>query len=275
MEKRKLAVFNYAMTLSRCFALIFSLCVAPCLFAQKTKPIEKEELSEWIKKAHDCPPESSLYFYTLDHYDFLGDGNQEAIVVASTCMTGTAGPDIHSVFSRDSDGQIIELPIAEPKDPKTYDNLFGNRNYDLTVENGLLVETFGDDPDRDTPLIIKYKWNGKEFAVVSIEKTGVFPTSYDCTKAESEVEKAVCHVDSLAALDRDLNDIYKTLLSRLSGSELEALRSEQRAWLADRDKKCEPYKGWVGCLTDFYQQRIDALKKRLAQPSAPKPPQQP
>ena len=51
---------------------------------------------------------------------------------------------------------------------------------------------FSDGSDGDTPLIIKYKWNGKEFAVASIQKTGVLPTSYACTKTLTEVENAIC-----------------------------------------------------------------------------------
>jgi uncharacterized protein YecT (DUF1311 family) len=178
-----------------------------------------------------------------------------------SCDGGTGGPDIHSVVSRDSEGELEELKIAEV-DPKTYDNLFGNRNYTLSVENGLLVATFGDDSDCDTPLIIKYKWNGKEFAVASIQKTGVFPTSYDCTKTLTEVENAICRVDTIANLDVQLNSVYKSLLSELSAPERETLREEQRKWLAARDKACAIYKGWVGCLSDYYQKRIAELKKR-------------
>ncbi len=214
----------------------------------------------------ECTADQRPYFWKVDYYDFKGDGTQQAIVIASTCMTGTAGPDIHSVISRNSSGELEEMKIAEV-DPKTYDNMFGNSNYTLSVENGLLVATFGDDSDRDTPLIIKYKWNGKEFAVASIQKTGIFPTSYDCTKALTDTESAICHVDTLADLDIEMSDLYKSLLTKLTGPEREALRQEQRQWLAARDKRCTLYKGWVGCLSDYYQKRIDQLKKRT--PSDP------
>jgi hypothetical protein len=127
-----------------------------------------------------------MYFYSFEHFDFKGDSTQQAIVVAMSCGGGTGGPDIHSV-------ELEELKIAEV-DPKTYDNLFGNRNYTLSVENGLLVATFSDDPDRDnTPLTIKYKWNSEEFALASIEKTGVYSTSYDCTKTVTDIENVICH----------------------------------------------------------------------------------
>ena len=37
-------------------------------------------------------------------------GSEEALVVASTCFTGTAGPDVHAVFRLDKSGQPQELP---------------------------------------------------------------------------------------------------------------------------------------------------------------------
>jgi len=231
--------------------------------AQDARAISEAEISQWVNQSRDCPAGSQPYFWRLDYFDFKGDGNQEAIVVASSCATGTGGPDIHSVFSRDTSGNIVELKIQEV-DPRTYDNLFGNRNYDLSVEQGLLVATYGDDPKRELPLVIRYKWNGKEFEVVSIKKTGVFRTSYDCTKALGEVENAICHVKQLAELDLQLNSTYKALLAKLAASERPVLRSEQRAWILERDKDCAPYKGWIDCLTDNYEKRMNQLSKRSA-----------
>lgn len=243
------------LLLSLCFSLSLSVR------AQNARAISDKEISQWINQSRDCPTGSQPYFWRLDYFDFKGDGNQEAIVVASSCATGTAGPDIHSVLSGDTSGEIVELKIQEV-DPSTYDNLFGNRNYDLSVEQGLLVATYGDDPKRELPLVIKYKWNGKEFEIISIKKTGVFRTSYDCAKAQGEVENAICHVKELAELDLQLSSAYKVLLGKLAAPERQGLRSEQRAWLAERDKDCAPYKGWVDCLADHYEKRMDVLKKR-------------
>ncbi len=255
------------MRLSRSFAALFLLFVIPCAHAQKSKPIEKDEIADWFYKKFDCPAKPPMYFYSFEHFDFKHDGTEQAIVVAMTCDGGTGGPDIHSVISRDSDGELEEMKIAEV-DPKTYDNMFGNRNYDLVVENGLLIANFEDDPSRSKiPLIIRYKWNGKEFAVDSIHKTGVFPTSYDCKKSLSEVENAICHVEELAALDVQLGAAYTALLPKLSPADRDALKAEQRAWLVNRDKQCAPYKGWIDCLTDLYEKRIDELKKHAPAPS--------
>jgi uncharacterized protein YecT (DUF1311 family) len=238
---------------------------------QKAQPISQEELSSWINNQRDCSAGSEVYFSRLDYYDFKGDGNQEAIVVASSCATGTAGPDVHSVFGRDASGELIELKIPEP-DEKAYDSLFGNRNSDLDVEDGLLVSTFNDDIAREPPLIIKYKWNGKQFEIVFLKKTGIFKTSYDCSKADREAENAICHVKELADFDLQLGALYKSVLAKLPPTEQTLLRQEQRAWLSQRDKECLIYKGWVGCLTDYYQKRIDQLKKQSGSPTTGTPP---
>ena len=194
-------------------------------------------------------------------------------MVASTCETGTGGPDVHSVVDRDASGELVELKIPEAES-KAYDSMFGNRNSDFSLEDGLLVDTFEDDAGRDTPpLVIKYKWTGKEFAIVSIKKTGIFKTSYDCAKVDSEVENAICHVKELADLDVQLGAIYKSVLANLPAVERVSLRAEQRNWIAQRDKECPIYKGWVECLSDSYQKRIDELKKRAA--AVPKTPVQP
>lgn len=209
------------MTLTRRLAILLVLSFIPSARAQKSRPIEKQEIADWFKEKFDCPDEPPMHFYSFQHFDFKGDGTQQAIVVAMSCAGGTGGPDIHSVISRDSDGELEELKIAEAP-TKTYDNLSGNRNYDLTVEDGLLVATFGDDSDRDPPLIIKYRWNREEFAVASIQKIGVFPTSYDCTKNVTEIENVICHVDSFASLDVELNNVFKSLRAKLTGPQREA-----------------------------------------------------
>jgi uncharacterized protein YecT (DUF1311 family) len=259
-------------TLLNVVILLLSLCVSGATQALKTKPISEDELGRWLNKQFDCPPDPLPYFWSLNYYDFKGDGNEEAIVVASTCATGTAGPDVHSVIDRDASGNLIELKLPEP-DKSAYDSMFGNRNSDLSVHDGLLVETFQDDPERDEPpLVITYKWNGHDFAIVSIKKTGVFKTSYDCAKAGTETENAICHEKELADLDLQLASLYRSALVKLTAAGRATLRAEQRDWMAKRDKECPIYKGWVGCLLDSYQKRIDELKKRSAvAPADPHP----
>ena len=59
--------------------------------------------------------------------------------------------------------------------------------------------------------------------------------SFDCAKAATAVEKAICASGDLSALDQQIAEEYKTALS--AGQTTVA---EQRMWLARRDKACLP-----------------------------------
>jgi uncharacterized protein YecT (DUF1311 family) len=202
----------------------------------------------------------------LEYYDLTGHGREEAIVVASTCMTGTAGPDVHAVFTRNVSGEVVELPFHREEGQPGFSTLkrlpvFGNPNYTLRVEKGLLVASWMDSSDRENPLTIRYKWNGSAFVVDSVQQTGPFKTSYDCIKAAKEIEQAICYSPSVAALDVELSAIYRANLQSLPVESKLALQNEQRAWLAQREKSCTVYKWWVECLTELYTKRIAELRQ--------------
>jgi len=59
--------------------------------------------------------------------------------------------------------------------------------------------------------------------IVSIKKSGVFKTSYDCAKADSEAENAIGHVKELADLDIQLGSIYTSVVATLSVTDQAAL----------------------------------------------------
>lgn len=67
-------------------------------------------------------------------------------------------------------------------------------------------------------------------AVVSAEG----PT-FDCTKAEGEVEKLICSDASLATLDRKLDAVYKAASAKATGKMLADLKAEQRGWVKGRN----------------------------------------
>jgi hypothetical protein len=98
------------------------------------KKITEAELKTAINSQLDvdeCESLDQINIYHVEHHDFIGD----AVVMASTCMTGTAGPDIH-----DAVGKVVELPVLHVGD--SFFNchgwkvpVFGNANYELAVEN--------------------------------------------------------------------------------------------------------------------------------------------
>lgn len=87
--------------------------------------------------------------------------------------------------------------------------------------------------------------------------------SFDCEKATSNIEKAICstsmYADSLNGLDSRLSDKYNFVRKTLNEPEKKKLIDEQREWLKDRDNTCGLYstdKDIKKCLRKIYQERI-------------------
>ena len=88
--------------------------------------------------------------------------------------------------------------------------------------------------------------------------------SFDCTKATTLVENAICQDPELGALDGTLAEQYQALWRATSGeSARQALKKSQRAWLAKRNQcKDRP------CLVRVYRERLDALDVAVADPES-------
>ncbi|MGB2632423.1 MAG: lysozyme inhibitor LprI family protein [Candidatus Acidiferrum sp.] len=253
------------MSLLQFLLLSLFLSTGPQNAHKPSDKIDEDDLRVYLAKENDCPRDQ-IYFSTVEQADLLKLGYDQAVVVASTCMTGTAGPDLHAVFTRDGDGEIKELKMQEVKLPHTA--LFGNSNAELRIRDGVLVEVYHDTSERDDPLIVKFKWNPAKdmFEIVSVEAAPEYKTSYDCAKAEQQGDEtalAICHVESLADLDVELAERYKAYLAKLDDQGRKKAVEEQRAWLKERDKSCVVYKMWVDCLEGAYKKRIAELQVEI------------
>ncbi|WP_148041004.1 lysozyme inhibitor LprI family protein [Montanilutibacter psychrotolerans] len=82
--------------------------------------------------------------------------------------------------------------------------------------------------------------------------------SFDCAKAESWAQRAICVEPSLGALDEALDARYREVLAR---SDLAAsVQIEQTAWLRSTRDACTA----AGCLKQVYAARLKQLDKQLA-----------
>lgn len=73
--------------------------------------------------------------------------------------------------------------------------------------------------------------------------------SYDCQKAKTFTEKAICQDQELSALDDELNTLYNDAEAASKNPKL--LKKQEAKWLATRDA-CQTN----GCVKKAYQKRI-------------------
>ena len=92
--------------------------------------------------------------------------------------------------------------------------------------------------------------------------TNAYAASFDCKKAKTETEKAVCDSVTLSKLDEELAKTYRETFSKTRKSnDKRELQKEQREWPDMRDARCYTDEA---CLANEYADRIEALKKLVA-----------
>lgn len=71
--------------------------------------------------------------------------------------------------------------------------------------------------------------------------------TFNCAKAQGEVEKLICSDASLAALDRRLDEVYKAATAKAKGKLATQLRAEQRGWVKGRNDcwKANGQETWI------------------------------
>jgi uncharacterized protein len=80
-----------------------------------------------------------------------------------------------------------------------------------------------------------------------------FGASFDCTKANTPTEKAICAHPTVSALDEQLASAYREQLRTVNDPS--TLKSRQRDWVSQVRNKCED----VACLEAAYKSRIEEL----------------
>jgi uncharacterized caspase-like protein/uncharacterized protein len=88
------------------------------------------------------------------------------------------------------------------------------------------------------------------------QSTASIRPSFDCTRASTRVEHAICNDSNLAHQDR-------TLASAFGAARADIPASQQRLWLKLRDATCTT--GSTRCVSSVTQERINALNARHGQ----------
>jgi len=93
------------------------------------------------------------------------------------------------------------------------------------------------------------------FVILFLYSNLTYSASFDCTKAKSPVEKAICSDTELGKLDEDLSKVYKDALKEHPVENY--VKTRQRAWLKT-NSYCDKSK-LVNCLKENYKERIKQL----------------
>lgn len=85
--------------------------------------------------------------------------------------------------------------------------------------------------------------------------------SFDCLKARTIIEQAICSNEPLTTKDCLLGYVFRYSLDRFSGQAKQALRSDEQHWIRERDKFCQnkPTGDLPDCLTVLTDERAKHL----------------
>ena len=94
-----------------------------------------------------------------------------------------------------------------------------------------------------------------------------------CHSEGTQAQMNVCAFRDFKVTDQELNRVYQTLMDSLIPERQKKLREEQRAWLKERDPKCQKDANDVaeggsmwpmifnGCLEELTKIRIEQLRQ--------------
>ncbi|WP_445246051.1 lysozyme inhibitor LprI family protein [Microcoleus sp. OTE_8_concoct_300] len=113
-------------------------------------------------------------------------------------------------------------------------------------------------------------------SVLAQSGRSVMAQQINCDRPQGNVEVKACIRLNYEASDKRLNEVYKQLMSQLSGEERALLSEAQLGWIKLRDKTCEfavyknrggtGYGGFLNqCLDRMTKQRTAELEKYLKQ----------
>lgn len=84
---------------------------------------------------------------------------------------------------------------------------------------------------------------------------------FDCAKASTVIENAICSDRRLAMADLQINQLYQKLRKSLTGAELKAIKTSQRRWIKHRNRCTKDDGADQSCLALSYAHRLATLQK--------------
>lgn len=92
----------------------------------------------------------------------------------------------------------------------------------------------------------------------NINMPRIYRTSFNCDKADTKIDKAICQSDELAYWDLSLSKLYLKLKTKYGTHAV----VQQKAWLKKRNQ-CVNSSSLELCLLDSYRERVESLENEL------------
>jgi uncharacterized protein YecT (DUF1311 family) len=94
--------------------------------------------------------------------------------------------------------------------------------------------------------------------------------AFDCAKAATAVEKAICGEDALKSLDDRMSEAYGAVRKLSTEAERPMLARSQKAWIAEREANCPKSEaGIVACVTGMTRERLALFEGKPESGTAP------
>jgi len=108
------------------------------------------------------------------------------------------------------------------------------------------------------------------FAVLLVLSPMARAASFDCAKAATQQEKAICGDAKLSALDSEMTTAYTAALEKISERAQKEMRSDQRDWLqwmatVCRTAQLQSATDLIACMSRAYQERTEILQSAAMQ----------
>lgn len=151
----------------------------------------------------------------------------------------------------------------------------GVRN--LGCEGGLSFAQWSEASEAERAAAAKRRWCQVEFQGVTGWVAGRYLTEgnapvsavapgFDCTKAESGAQQAICSDPQLARLDLELTRLYGLAVNgpQMTPERISELKAMQRGWIKGRDACWKAVEGLTPCVAASYATRIDEIRTGFA-----------
>jgi uncharacterized protein len=99
-------------------------------------------------------------------------------------------------------------------------------------------------------------------ALMLVDPAAAASPSFECGEASGTVEELICADEALAALDRELADVWRQVEAALAGNpDAAMIRAEQRGWIKGRND-CWKSDDVRACVEVSYRERTAELQAR-------------